>query len=190
MVRLAITPNQISVCSIFYASLAGACLLFSPIVHGPGLYVAAALFIQGRLLCNLLDGMVAIEGGLRSKSGDIFNELPDRISDVLILAPIGYALPSFPWAPPIAWCAAILAVLTAYVRALGASLGAGQDFSGPMAKPHRMAAITVGCLLSAAETFWDGRAWALAIAVCIVAAGSAVTVLRRTLHLIAKLEAK
>jgi phosphatidylglycerophosphate synthase len=188
MVRLTIMPNRISVASMFFAALAGACLYFSA---GRALfYLGAALCIQGRLVCNLIDGMVAVEGGFRSKSGDVFNELPDRISDVLILAPIGYALPEFPWAVAVSWSAAVLAVITAYVRALGASLGMPQDFSGPMAKPQRMAAITAACVLTAAETFLDNRAWALAIGIALVAAGSALTVVRRTLHLIRGLEAR
>ncbi len=32
----------------------------------------------------------------------------------------------------------MLAVITAYVRSLGAAVGAGQFFLGPMAKQHRM----------------------------------------------------
>src|SRR5437016_1070119 len=68
-----IQPNHISLASVGAAALAGLCLL-------GGQYLAAALFIQLRLLCNLIDGMVAIEGGRRSASGEIYNELPDRIS--------------------------------------------------------------------------------------------------------------
>ena len=43
----------------------------------------AALCIQLRLVCNLLDGMVAVEHGKGSPSGPIWNELPDRFADVL-----------------------------------------------------------------------------------------------------------
>src|SRR5439155_1544730 len=82
--------------------------------------------IQLRLLCNLLDGMVAIEGGLQSKSGDVFNEVPDRVSDALILLGAGYATApalGLAWAGALGSAAALLAVLTAYVRALGATVG-------------------------------------------------------------------
>ena len=40
------------------------------------------------------------------------------------------------------FAAALVAVFVAYVRALGASVGAGQCFLGPMAKPQRMALMT------------------------------------------------
>ena len=41
---------------------------------------------QYGLLANLLDGLVAVEGGRRSPTGELFNEVPDRVSDVLVLA--------------------------------------------------------------------------------------------------------
>jgi hypothetical protein len=47
------------------------------------------------------------------------------------------------------WAAALVAVFVAYVRALGASVGAGQLFLGPMAKPHRMALMTAMCVFLA-----------------------------------------
>ena len=42
--------------------------------------------------------------------------------------------------------------MTAYVRTLGAALGTVGLYLGPMAKPHRMATLTLGCLAAAAET--------------------------------------
>ena len=47
-------------------------------------------------------------------------------------------------AAPLGWAAAVLAVLTAYVRVLGGSLGLTQHFIGPMAKQHRMFTLTLG----------------------------------------------
>ena len=46
--------------------------------------VLAAGCIQLRLLCNLLDGLVALEGGRKGKAGDLFNEAPDRYADVVL----------------------------------------------------------------------------------------------------------
>src|SRR6185295_13029268 len=124
-----ITPNQISILSIVFAGAAGACLFFVSRADKLGailLLLGAAAGIQCRLLCNLFDGMVAIEGGLKSKAGEIYNELPDRFADALILIGAGYAAPTpvsgpIPW---LGWLAATLAILTAYVRALGVSAGA------------------------------------------------------------------
>jgi phosphatidylglycerophosphate synthase len=193
LIRLHVRPNHISIFSVVFAAGAGACFLLLNRFDGAAqiaLYLTAGMCIQLRLLCNLLDGMVAIEGGFRSASGDVFNELPDRISDVVVLVPIGYALPNLPWAREIAWSAALLAVLTSYVRALGASLNMPQDFSGPMAKPQRMFVITAGCLLSCVEVLGHRRGNVMSLALVIVAIGSLTTVVRRTLRLIRWLESK
>src|SRR5439155_22139852 len=93
-------PNTISLLSVVFAGLAGGCLeltCVSATLWKIILFVAAAACIQLRLLCNLLDGMVAVEGGLKSESGEIYNELPDRIADTLVLVGAGYAFPAQEW---------------------------------------------------------------------------------------------
>jgi len=40
-------------------------------------------------LCNLLDGMVAIEHGKQSQLGVLYNELPDRVSDSVLFVALG-----------------------------------------------------------------------------------------------------
>ena len=168
-----VTPNQISTLSIAFAAL-GAWAL----VDGrPLALVGAAIAVQLRLLCNLMDGMVAIEGGRQSPTGALYNEFPDRIADSLFLVALGYACGE-PW---LGWLAALLAALTAYVRATGGALGLKQDFRGPMAKPHRMAVLTVACLIGAAEMQWNGTRWALLVAAVVIAGGAALTCLTRTL---------
>jgi phosphatidylglycerophosphate synthase len=170
-----VQPNTVSLASILAAGAAGACLLAE-------WYLAAALLIQVRLLCNLLDGMVAIEGGLRTASGEVYNDLPDRISDALILVAAGYALTWPAFGGAMGWAASLLAVMTAYVRVLGGACGLPQDFAGPMAKPQRMAVITAGCVLA----HWEPRA--LAVALMAVTAGSLLTLALRVRRVIHKLE--
>lgn len=179
----AVTPNQISVASMAAAAISGACLLASGSIEGTPrivLLVLAAAFCQLRLLCNLLDGMVAIEAGRQSPDGAFWNEFPDRIADILILIGAGYGA----GAPVLGWAAAVAAVLTAYVRELGRACGMAADFSGPMAKPHRMAALTAAALLSLLEPLWNGRGEVLAIGLWLIALGAALTALRRARHLL------
>jgi phosphatidylglycerophosphate synthase len=193
LARRRVRPNAISAASLVAATLAGLCLLLAgriPLAFGVVALVLGAGLIQLRLLCNLLDGMVAIEGGLASKNGGVWNELPDRISDAVVLVCAGYVAGGPVWAPALGWCAALLAVLTAYVRALAGSLGATQDFGGPMAKQARMQTLSAACLLAAALAPFGYRPWPLAIALAIVAAGSVLTVFRRTRHLVRELEAR
>ncbi len=184
-------PNAISVASAVFSAGAGACLVWAghaALAGVPWLFLGAALLMQVRLLCNLFDGMVAIEGGFRTKSGEIFNELPDRFADAFILIGAGYCTNTSAWMPWLGWLATVLAMLTAYVRALGASAGAGQEFCGPMAKQHRMALITLACVGSAVLAWLkvetDLMPWALGV----VVVGCGVTVFRRTFRIIRALE--
>lgn len=174
-----ISPNQISMFSLVFAIFAGLCLLFLPSAQSTGTWllpVLTAIFIQCRLLCNLFDGMVAIEGGKQSKSGELYNDIPDRFADAIILICAGYAIPAFSFAVELGWLAALLAVMTAYVRTLAASVHAPMNFQGPMAKPHRMAVMTAACLLTAFE---NGQGYALLIALLLIIAGSIVTLYNR-----------
>lgn len=182
----AITPNQISMASMVMAGLAGAGFwLAGNADPGPriALLLAAALFCQLRLLCNLFDGMVAIEGGKQAADGPFWNEFPDRIADILILAGAGYGA----GVPALGWAAAAFAVLTAYTRELGHACGLPADFSGPMAKQHRMATITAAALLSLLEPLWQGHNEVLVAALWLICAGAAVTVLRRAANIISAL---
>ena len=146
LLRSPVTPNQISLASIGFAAIGAAAVL-----AGPAWGWLAALGIQLRLMCNLLDGMVAVEGGRGSPTGALYNEVPDRVADSLLIVALGYAVGQ-PW---LGWAGALAAALTAYIRVLGGALGVAQDFRGPMAKPHRMALLTGAALLGMVE-------WALA----------------------------
>lgn len=139
----------------------------------------AAGAIQLRLLCNLLDGMVAVEGGFKTKTGEMFNELPDRFADAFIFIGAAYSVQDFPAIRELGWAAAVFAVITAYVRTLGASIGAGQHFIGPMAKPHRMATMTIACILAALAPLWNPFTRAIPLALAIVIVGCLITLARR-----------
>lgn len=184
-----VTPNAVSIVSIFFAAAAAYAFWQSRFGGiAPIWLVLAAAGIQLRLLCNLLDGLLAVEGGLKSALGDVYNDAPDRLADALILVGAGYALD--PDLVFLGWLAALLAILTAYVRTLAGSLGATQRFTGPMAKQHRMFVLTLGCLAAAVELALNGGRWALTIALAIIVVGSAVTTLRRLSDLSAELRAR
>jgi phosphatidylglycerophosphate synthase len=154
-------------------------------------FLLAAACTQLRLLCNLLDGLLAIEGGLKTTTGDLYNEVPDRIADILILVGAGRGISqAIPFAEGLGWGCALLAVLTAYVRLLGGSLGFPQDFAGPMAKQHRMFTLTVGTLAAAIEFAARGTMVSLAIALLIILAGSAITFIRRLSRIAKQLQSR
>jgi phosphatidylglycerophosphate synthase len=171
-----VTPNQISI-----LSMGAALLWWSP---GWPAFIACAVCVQLRLLCNLLDGMVAIEGGKSTATGVLFNEIPDRLADPLFLVPLGYAA-GYPW---LGWLTALLAVLTAYIRVLGGSLGQPQDFGGLLPKQRRMAVLTLALLIQAIEDALRGSRVSLLAAVIIIAVGSLATCIGRTMAIARRLE--
>lgn len=195
LAKARVHPNLISATSVAFAVLGGAMLAFSGILPDwarPVALILAAACVQGRLLCNLLDGMVAVEYGQGSPAGPLWNELPDRIADLLFFVGAGYGAYGLGWnvGPPLGWLAGALAIFTAYVRELGRGLGFPADFSGPMAKPQRMAALTVVCLLAAIEPLLGGRGVMLTAGLVVIAAGTAWTAIRRVRRLARALAAR
>lgn len=191
------TPNQISLLSVVFAALAALCLLLASelfqVTRSPQLKyflpVMAAVFIQCRLLCNLFDGMVAVEGGKSTPAGEMFNDIPDRIADPLILIAAGYVAP-FAWSETLGWCAGLLAVMTAYIRTLAVSIGAPVNFEGPMAKQHRMAIMTGACLLAATEYYFLQSYFSFSIALGIIIFGCIITIAKRSYRAFHYLESK
>ncbi len=145
-----VSPNFISILSIVFAALSLVAFYLDSkfLVNHILCMIFAVAGIQGRLIMNLLDGMVAVEHNRKSVLGGLFNEVPDRISDTLTLLGVGFLVSEMPFGTDLAWLAIALSIATAYIRTLGASLNIGHHFSGPMAKQHRMALISVTCVIA------------------------------------------
>jgi phosphatidylglycerophosphate synthase len=183
LLRTAVTPNQISVVGVGVSAI-GAWAIAT--WRAPAGFLVGAIAIQLRLLCNMLDGMVAVEGQRASYDGPLYNEIPDRIEDTLFLVAYGCAARLF-W---LGFVAALLAMFTAYIRVLGGSFGLPQDFRGPMAKQHRMAALTLGCLAALVESSIGPTHYSLQLTLVVVATGSLWTAVRRTLIISSQLASR
>ena len=134
-----IHPDAISYASVATALMAALCFWKSQ--SAPWLLLLAPLFCLLRLYLNMLDGMVALAAGQASRRGEILNDLPDRISDVIIFTGAAHS----GWMIPIiGYWAAIFALITAYVGLFGQALGGPREFSGWMSKPWRMVGISLG----------------------------------------------
>jgi phosphatidylglycerophosphate synthase len=155
--------------------------------YASALFIAAAVLMQLRLLANMLDGMVAVESGVASPVGELFNEVPDRVSDTAMFIGAGYAQGSH---PALGYVAACLALFVAYLRAQGKVAGAHQEFCGPMAKPQRVFSITLialfcGVLPSAWQEqvtdvgVWDLHGGLMAWGLVLVILGITLTAIRR-----------
>jgi phosphatidylglycerophosphate synthase len=151
-VHLGLHPDAISYLSVV-ASLAAAICFWQG--RRAWLLILAPLLCYLRLWLNMLDGMVALASGKASRRGEILNDLPDRISDVLVFAGVAHSALNSPFT---AYWAAILSLLTAYVGTLGQAVGVQREFSGIMSKPWRMVMLHIGAWMTAALLIWgNGR---------------------------------
>jgi phosphatidylglycerophosphate synthase len=172
-----IGPNLVSLTGLGSA-IAGFICLWGAARGWPGAWffvLLATVLVLVRLLCNLLDGLLAIEFDRREKAGDIYNEIPDRFEDTLFLVGAGYLAGSV----ELGWIAAVLAVFTAYVRTFGASLGQSQDFGGPCAKPHRMVILMAGLIGDVMAYFAKATVNVPKITLWIIIIGTSITALLR-----------
>lgn len=184
-----VSPNAISVAGMV-AGIAAGCALAATSRYSPAAlwFLAAAALIQLRLLANMFDGMVAIQTRKASPVGELFNEVPDRVSDTAMFVGAGYAAGGN---PALGYIAACLAVFLAYVRAQGKVAGAHQEFCGPMAKPQRAFVMTVVAIYCAVAPdrwqphFSQSFHGMVSLALAAVIAGEAWTAIRR-LHRIAR----
>jgi phosphatidylglycerophosphate synthase len=194
LARGGVSANAISLAGMGCGIVAGVALAATAYVGDWNrlAWLAGAAFIQFRLLSNLLDGMVAIECGRASPIGELYNEVPDRVSDAATLIGAGYAAGGDPRLGYLAACAALF---TAYIRAMGRAVGAPQDFRGPMAKQQRMAVLTVVAIYCGVTPVAWQPTWPesegpglVAAALFVIALGSLFTALRRLARIAAFLK--
>jgi phosphatidylglycerophosphate synthase len=154
----AISPNAISVAGIVVGALCG--LVLAATAWAPEsarwLWLLVVLLMFARVLANTLDGMVAVEHGKATRVGLLYNEAPDRLTDLMILIGAGYAAGS---TPEFGYLAASTAVFVAYVRALAKNAGAPSDFGGPMNKKGRVLTISATALYMAISPAQWQPAW-------------------------------
>ena len=183
-----VTPNAISVAGMISGILGGLALAATGrLPHlGRVCWLLGAFLAQLRLLANMFDGMVAVRCGKASPVGELYNEVPDRVSDAAILIGLGYAAGSD---VILGYVATIVAILVAYIRAMGKVAGAHQEFCGPMAKPQRMAAVTLAAVLMTILPAGSVRHLP-SLALLVIIVGGAITAVRRLARIAAALRAK
>ena len=176
LARRGATPNAISVVGMICGILAGIMFAMTPgAAHAWFFWILGAIFVQLRLLANLYDGMVAVLRKVASPVGELFNEVPDRVSDAATLIGFGYAAGSD---LVFGFVATIFAIFLAYLRAQGKVAGAHQEFCGPMAKQQRMATVTIAaiaCAVIPGASDWQIPMFAL----WVIIFGSIITIIRR-----------
>jgi phosphatidylglycerophosphate synthase len=190
-VRLGVHPDAVSYGSMVAAAAAGACFWQSG--RFPILLVPAALFCYLRLWLNMLDGMVALASGKASLRGEILNDLPDRVSDVVIFVGVAHSGLCNPF---LAYWVAIFALLVAYVGMFGQAVRVQREFSGLMTKPWRMVLLHVGAWITLGLIWWGngnvsyGGLTALDWTLLFIIAGCLQTIWVRLARIMEALKAK
>ncbi len=189
-VRARIHPDVFSYASIAAAAIA-AWLFWQSRTH-PRYIILAVAFAMLRLWLSMFDGMVALAAGKASRKGEIINDLPDRFADVLIFVGIAHS----------GWCnafyaywVAIAAVIVPYVGLFGQAVGVRRDFSGVMAKPWRIVALSIGALTTMFLVLNGQRYWLAGFSVLdwthfVILAGCVQTIAVRLGRIFRALEAE
>jgi phosphatidylglycerophosphate synthase len=187
-------PDVVSYAAVGVAVAAALC--FYGAAQRPWLLLLATALIGLRMMLNTLDGLLAMQRGRLSRKGEMVNALPDRYSDVVLVAGIALS----PLCRP-AWGLFALAsmLLVSYTGVLGKALGVDWQHQGPLGKVERLLCL-MACSVLQYVCLRSGRlAWTvlrasptpLECGMLLFAALGQVTVLTRTrgmLRQIARLE--
>jgi CDP-diacylglycerol--glycerol-3-phosphate 3-phosphatidyltransferase len=133
-----VSPDWVTLSAVPIAAIGAAAILLSPGV--PALLVLIPLAAGLRLATNLVDGALARASGRSHPRGELLNEVTDRVSDVLLLAPVA-ALPAAQ--PAIVLLGVAGAILASFVGVSAKAAGSERLYGGVLSKPGRMALLAV-----------------------------------------------
>ena len=164
LVRLGVTPNQVTVAALVLSLAVGGLLLWCA-DRWVLLLVPAALFV--RMALNALDGMMAREHSMATPLGALLNELGDVVSDSALFLPLA-ALPGWPgeWVVVVV----VLAAVSEMTGVVAVMVGASRRYDGPLGKSDRAFLFGALCLafgLGAPTGRWLTVLLALAVALLI-----------------------
>jgi len=165
-----VSADLLTVLALVAATLAGACLAVSDAI--PALLIAVPALAALRLVLNLLDGQVARGGGTARPMGEVWNELGDRIADVLMIGALAFVAAV---GPLLAGSAAVAALLASYVGITSRAVGAPRQYGGVMSKPGRMIVLAVAAPLALVLA----AGWPLTLAAIVIAVGALITLAQR-----------
>ena len=136
--RAGVRPDVLTLGAIPVGAIAGIAILASP--TAPLVLVLVPLAAAARLILNLLDGALARRTGMIHAKGELFNEVGDRLADVLMLAPVAFV--------PGAHQATVLlgvtmAVLASFTSVATKAAGGTRSYRGILSKPGRMVLLSV-----------------------------------------------
>ena len=139
--RAGVPPDALTLTAVPVGAVAGAAILVSP--SAPWILIVVPLAAAARLVLNLLDGALARRTGRIHARGELFNEIGDRLADVLMLASVAFV--------PGAQAATVLlgvtiAVLASFTSVAIKAAGGTRSYRGILSKPGRMVLLSVSSI--------------------------------------------
>jgi len=132
LVRIGVTPNQVTILALVVSAVAGAAIACEPIQRWALLAVPMVLFV--RMALNAMDGMMAREHEMATPLGAVLNEIGDVISDAFLYLPFA-KVPNFDGF--LVAVVVVLAGLSEMVGLVAVQVGASRRYDGPMGKSDR-----------------------------------------------------
>ena len=165
-----VSADLLTALALLAAVLGGASLALSD--GSPFLLVVVPFLAALRLVLNLLDGQVARGSGSARPMGEVWNELGDRIADVLMIGAMAFVAAV---GPMLAGAATLAALLASYAGITSRAVGAPRQYGGVMSKPGRMIVLAVAAPLA----FVLGQGWPLLLGAVVIVVGSIITLAQR-----------
>jgi phosphatidylglycerophosphate synthase len=163
--RAGVTANQVTVAACVVSVLLGA--LLAAAAGRRELFLLVPLWLLLRMALNAIDGMLAREFGQASPLGAYLNELGDVVSDAALYAPFALLPGSNPWLVGALIVAAAIAEMTGV---LGAAIGSGRRYDGPMGKSDRAAVFgTAGLLIGIGVPMGEVLDWVWLAVIALLA---------------------
>ena len=165
LVRLGVSPSQITVAGLLLALAAGS-------AAGLGRLRLAGISLILSALCDLLDGQVARMSGREGPAGAFLDSCFDRVAEAAVYLGLIVYFRDSPALVLTAGAALVSSYMVSYARARAEGLGFTCAV-GLMERPERLAVLIVA-LLVGGRTLWIGLA--------LLALLSTVTFVQRFLH--------
>jgi phosphatidylglycerophosphate synthase len=164
-------PDLLSALAVLVAGIGGACLALAQVAAA--LLLAVPFLAALRLALNVLDGAVARRLAVSRPMGEMWNELGDRMCDVLFIGGLVFH-PAVD--ARLVLAAVVAALLASYAGITARAAGGSRQYTGLMSKPGRMVVLAVAAPL--AFITGDHRLW-LNGALVVIALGGLLTLVQR-----------
>ncbi|MGD8380394.1 MAG: CDP-alcohol phosphatidyltransferase family protein [Gammaproteobacteria bacterium] len=127
-----ITANQVTVAAMLLSIATGAAIALWP--GRPRLLLVLPVVLFVRMALNAVDGMLAREHAMKSRLGQVLNELGDVVSDAALYLALAL-VPGFDARLVVG--IVVLAIIGEMTGVVTQTLGASRRYDGPMGKSDR-----------------------------------------------------